>query len=80
MGESPAIALFVFDLVLFREVEQLILNCVFHDTRENTAVRDLVEYLIQRLVVLSEERRHELFVSDFDLAGFRVLRVFELIL
>lgn len=43
-------------------------------------MRDLVEYLIQRLVVLSEERRHELFVSDFDLAGFRVLRVFELIL
>jgi len=80
VSESPTVLLFVFDLVLFREVEQLLLDSILEDAREGAAVCDSVEHLFERLVTLGEERSHELLVGDIDFTGFRVTSVFEVVL
>jgi hypothetical protein len=43
VSESPPIPLLILDLVLFREVEQLLFDSILDDAREDAAFRDIFE-------------------------------------
>lgn len=66
--------------VLFGEVEQLFLDGVFDDAREDAASRDLLENGFELPVAVGEERGDELLVLDIDFTGFGITSVFEFVL
>lgn len=80
MSETPPISLFVFDLVLFREVEQLLLNGILDDTCENAAPSNFLEDAFELLIAVGEERGDELLVFDIDFSRLGVPCVFEFVL